>query len=195
MPAHYQQGIQNSVAFVFSCPGRHEQEAKRPAARVTGTNLSRLLTILAKRLDRTDLDRDSITIANAWDRVEYRELTGRSEATPAEVRTVENINRLQNELAHVTEFIVFCGDNARVAADELNAREWPGVVRPCFLFTRHLGLQGLLAIARDVDGKQIVPADDQIAKGPKDSKREIQNENTVKRLKVVARDLLAQLPK
>ncbi len=53
---------------------------------MTGTNLSRLLTILGKRLGRTDLDRDSITIANAWDRVEYQELTGRSEATPAEVR-------------------------------------------------------------------------------------------------------------
>ena len=108
MAVHYQKGLGNRVAFVFSCPGRYEQTAGCPAAKVTGVNLQKLLEILTEIFERNDLSREQITVTNAWSRIEYKELTGRSEATDEEIQMSENISRLQCELEHVEEFMVFC---------------------------------------------------------------------------------------
>lgn len=192
MAVHYEKGLKNSVAFVFSCPGRHEKAAEYPAAKVTGTNLEKLLQILSKMLDRDNLSRGNITIANAWECVEYEKLTNRSEATNMEIRTSSNIYRLGRELAHVAEFIVFCGAKAKVASEELVRTDLlPN--NPCFLFLEHLGTRGLLSISEDRDGNRIVSAEKQMAAGRKAAKHKIEYENTEKRLEVVAKSLIDQL--
>jgi hypothetical protein len=77
MKPHFARGSKNDVAFVFSCPGRHEQEAKHPAAGVTGRNLERLLPLLALHINMSSLVRAEITVTNAWDKVEYRKMRRR----------------------------------------------------------------------------------------------------------------------
>lgn len=192
MAVHYQAGNENKVVFVFSCPGRYEKEAEHPAAKATGTNLERLLLKLSHILNKKDLTRKNITITNAWDRVEYVKLTKRSEATDGEIRTSENIHRLVKELAHGTEFIVFCGAKAKIASEEIvQSNLLPN--KPHFLFLEHLGTRGLLSISEDIDGNQIISAKDQIAAGRKVAKRNIQSENTGKRIEVVANSLVCQL--
>lgn len=192
MSAHFQKGKKNNVAFVFSCPGRHEKAADCPAAKATGTNLRRLLAKLCEALNRNDLPRENITIANAWDRVEYKELTSRSEATDREIKENDNIYRLSIELSHVTEFIVFCGDKARIASEQLAQKN---IVNssPRFLFLEHLGTRGLNSISSDLYGREIISADKQIEQGRNSSKRKIQFENTDKRLDVVVKSILEQL--
>lgn len=192
MSIHNKPGKEYKVAFVFSCPGRYEKEAGHPAAKATGTNLQKLLLKLSQILVRNDLTRDNITITNAWDRVEYVKLTKRSEATDGEILTPENIRRLVKELAHVTEFIVFCGAKAKLASKEI-VRSNLLTNKPTFLFLEHLGTRGMLSILKDIDGNRIVSADDQILAGRKLSKRKIQSENTEKRIEVVANSLVGQL--
>lgn len=127
-------GKQNKVAIVFSCPGRHEENVGFPAAEITGKNLNNLLILLSKELKRDDLIRSNITITNAWPSIEYREKTRRSEATKQEVNDAKNIERLKLELDNVLEFVIFCGDRARVASESLQLKE-----RPKFIYVKHLG--------------------------------------------------------
>ena len=91
MTAHYQKGNENKVAFVFSCPGRHEEAEGYPAAQNTGTNHINLLLELSRIITREDLIREYITIANAWDRIEYDKKTNRSEATNKEILLPSNM--------------------------------------------------------------------------------------------------------
>ncbi len=188
MPPHIQIGARKSIAIVFSCPGRHEQIAERPAAKTTGRNLDILLSILSNVLGRSDLIRHNITITNAWPRVEYKALTGRSEATENEVITQHNIERLEQELLDVTEFVIFCGDRAKIASHKLLLEKCPKRI-----YVEHLGTRGLLSIKNDVYGQPIVAAGAQKLAGTKMSKRQIQNENTERRLEVVANEVVKQL--
>lgn len=194
MPAHYERGSSNSVAFVFSCPGRHEKRNAKPAAGVTGANLEKLLQKIGNRLKREDIKRGVITIANSWDQVEFDQLTGRSEASDEEVCSELNIKRLALEIGFVGEFIVFCGAKARLASDVLDARRLlPN--NPKFLFIDHLSIRGLNAIKQDLHGKIILSADKQLSAGRKDKKQSIQRENTDKRLDVLASRLVTQILK
>jgi hypothetical protein len=192
MAIHNEPGKENKVAFVFSCPGRYEKEAGHPAAKTTGVNLNKLLIKVSNLLARDDLTRKNITITNAWDRVEYKALTKRSEATDEEIQTQDNIGRLTRELAHVTELIVFCGTKAKLASESIAQSNYL-TNKPLFLFLEHLGTRGLLSITKDLNGNRIKSASDQILEGRKDSKRKIQFENTTKRIEVVANDLVKQL--
>ena len=192
MSIHHHAGKETKVAFVFSCPGRYEKEAGHPAAKATGTNLQKLLLKLTKSFARVDLTRENITITNAWSRVEYTDLTKRSEATDEEIRTPENIHRLVNELVHVTEFIVFCGVKAKIASEEMVKSDLL-LNKPQCIFLEHLGTRGLLSISKDMDGNRIISAKDQISAGRKAPKRNIQSENTEKRMEVIADSLVGQL--
>jgi hypothetical protein len=177
---HIQVGKEKRVAVVFSCPGRHEEEAGYPAAKGTGRNLNLLLSLLAEALGRSDLTRENVTITNVWPEVEYLGKTGRSEASVKEITAPANLQRLQQELDEVTDFVIFCGDRARKAARRLKLRHDPKLV-----FVGHLGLRGLSLINRDAGGERIVAA-------PK-GRRDVQCENTRRRLEVLVQQILRQL--
>lgn len=185
---HLQVGKLKRVAVVFSCPGRHEEVAGYPAAKMTGRNLDTLLSLLSIAIGRSDLTRENITITNAWPQVEYKAKTGRSEATTQEITAPENLQRIQHELEEITDFVIFCGEKAKIVSQYLKLKH-----HPKFAYIEHLGLRGLCLIRRDVSGEPIVAADIQISAGTKTDKQAIQNENTVKRLAVLARSLVSQL--
>ena len=180
----YQKGPKNSkVAFVFSCPGRHEEDAKRPAAKATGNNLAILLQILNEsNTFEFTLKREKVTIANAWDKVEYRSATQRSEATTEEVLQAENINRLANELAHVSEYIICCGEKAKIAVCAANSTKL--INENCkLIFINHIGNSGLNHINIDVTGQPILTVPTDISS--KDRKT-LGKANTRKRMAVIA---------
>jgi len=177
-PLHLQEGREQRVAVVFSCPGRHEEAAGHPAAGSTGRNLEILLTLLGQALNRSDLARVNVTITNAWPLVEYRGKTGRTEATVKEITAEGNTARLQQELAGITDFVIFCGARARSASGYLRLEH-----HPRFVFVKHLGLRGLSLIRRDVGGEPIVAA----------ARRDLQGKNNLKRLEVVAHSIVSQL--
>ena len=129
MPVHLEHGARNAIAFVFSCPGRKEQEKCRPAAGQTGKNLEEVLRVMGRYsyddtedLRCNDWTRENIRITNAWRCVEYKELTGRSQATIPEILGTENISRLANELGDIENVIVCCGDKAQMAVCCLYSR-------------------------------------------------------------------------
>ncbi|CUM95591.1 hypothetical protein [Turicibacter sanguinis] len=95
---HYKSGNKNEVTFVFSCPGRYEEEVGVPAAKVTGCNLDTLLSILNRKIgSNASFNRQDITITNATTNVEFKSKTGRTEATAQEVLDLANIQRLYHE--------------------------------------------------------------------------------------------------
>lgn len=188
MSCHLQVGKSKEVAFVFSCPGRYEEVAGEPAAKVTGKNLSILLGKLGIALNKSDLDRRNITITNAWSRVEYEKKTGRSEATTSEINSDANIARLRSELVGVTELVVCCGDKAKIAVDACCLSENVKVV-----FIKHLSTRGLNSIKIDISGVEILPAKSIKSQGDRRSKRRIQNDNTSKRLDVVCKSITDQI--
>ena len=165
---HHKKGIKKQVAFVFSCPGRHEENLKRPAAKMTGKNLEILMNILnEKHLLPYKITYEDITITNAWDRVEYEEKTGRSEADKEEVLGEDNLKRLACELSDIEDYVICCGDKAFMAVKDLGLT--------CRVIKiRHPGMRGLSGIKFDIMGNKILS-------GEKD--------NTVKRLEVVAKNI------
>lgn len=188
MSCHLQVGKSKEVAFVFSCPGRYEEVAGGPAAKVTGKNLSSLLGKLGNAINKSGLDRKDITITNAWARVEYEKKTGRSEATKSEIVSSANIARLRAELVGVTELVVCCGDKAKIAVDACCLPKNVKVV--CI---KHLSTRGLKSIKNDINGAKILPAETIKSQGDRRSKRRIQNDNTSKRLDVVCKSITEQI--
>ena len=192
MQPHFSKGACDSIAFVFPCPGEKEELAGHPAAGVTGRNLERLLPLLAHHLGQSALTRIEVTIANAWKDIEYRGLTGRSEATDAEIRLPRNMQRLAAQVQHVTELIVFCGDKAWIAAQELRVNHLLSE-RPKFAFSGHLGTLGLNRIICDIEGNLIRNAKEQRRAGSLTPLREIRSDNTLRQLNVVAASLAASI--
>ena len=192
MQPHFSKGTSDSIAFVFSCPGRLEEREGHPAAGTTGRNLELLASLLSYRLEGRVLTRADVTIANAWKAIEYEKLTNRSEATNAEIRHPDNMKRLAAEIQHVTKLIVFCGDKAEIAARELMANNLVAA-RPEFAFLKHLGTRGLSKIATDVSGVPILKAKAQMRAGQWVSLRRIQAENTRRRLEVLSATLTASV--
>jgi len=188
MPIHIQAGKEKRVAVVFSCPGRHEEVAGHPAARITGRNLETLLALLSKALNRSDLTRSNITITNVWPDIEYKAKTGRSEPTAKEVKSPKNIERLQQELDDISEFVIFCGEKARTVSQDLRLKH-----KPRFVYIQHPGLRGLSLIVTDVQGERIVAANVRVSAGSDLSKARIQSDNTQRRLAVLVRSILTQL--
>lgn len=113
------------TAFMASCPGRLEQQAGRPLAGASGRKLRAALTGLRARFGHDwfpSLVLEDYTLTNAWDRVEYPELTGRSEATPGEVLAEENVAAARARIVEAgATRIVALGDRARGVARRVGA--------------------------------------------------------------------------
>ena len=143
--------------------------------------------MLEEKLGRDDLKRDKITIANAWNNVEYKAKTGRREATDKKIKEEENVQRLQEQLGGITDIVLFCGKKAQLISSKLT------LTAKHILFIEHLGTLGLLSITKDVEGKPILSAKTQISSGCKTSKSSLQHENTRKRLEFIAHGLAESL--
>ncbi|MDK2821302.1 MAG: uracil-DNA glycosylase [Clostridia bacterium] len=176
---HYEKGINDEVAYVFSCPGRHEEKAGRPAAAVTGKNLDILIDILRSQGVKVPLRVDA-TVTNAWDKVEYMAATNRSEATEKEILDLKNLERLYKEIFHIKRYIISFGDKAYLAVSKLKLADSCKVIRTC-----HLSMRKLNSIKTDINNNPIVRANN----------KEEGRRNTVKRLEVIARDIILQLHK
>ncbi|WP_312522187.1 hypothetical protein [Anaerospora sp.] len=189
---HFQQGSENQVAFVFSCPGREEEKAGYPAAKMTGINLAKLFVVLNEmKMKDYHFTRERVTITNAWANVEYDAKTCRSEATNEEVLSPDNLNRLLAELAAVTELIVCCGQKARLAVQAL-AAENRLKAGTRVVYINHLGMKSINQITKDIHGEPIVA----VAKHPDRftlKPKEIGGANTHKRLEVVAAQIKKSL--
>lgn len=66
MSVHLEIGSENEMAAVFSCPGRHEEIEKKPAAQTTGNNLAIIFTILNRELDIDIFTRGRATITGYY---------------------------------------------------------------------------------------------------------------------------------
>ncbi|MEL0630816.1 hypothetical protein [Psychromonas aquatilis] len=188
MSCHISIGTESKIAFVFSCPGRNELEAGYPAAKATGTNLSLFLSKLSAELSYGALTRKKITITNAWDKVEYEELTKRSEATSDDIKGTLNIQRLSKELENISDLIVCCGDKALLAVNECALKTKPKVVT-----LKHLGNKGLNSIKFDLNGKEILSAKKARELGDKRSAKIIGKENTALRLQILSKNIANQI--
>ena len=121
-PAFRLGDAQLRTAFVLSAPGRAECKAQRPAAGQTGVSLTCALSAFHQAEPRIfpSLRLADYTLVNAWDTVEYKERTGRTEATRAEILGAANIIRLEQSLRHM-DAVVALGDRAQIAVD----KAWP----------------------------------------------------------------------
>ncbi len=119
---HHQPSPGATLGFVFICPGRHEAARGYPCAAGTGANLARALAQL--HADSPALFpsacRSKYVVTNAWDRVEYPALTGRSVPAVDEVLAPANLERLAAELAGLRR-VVACGAQAQAALRALQA--------------------------------------------------------------------------
>ncbi|MXW92373.1 MAG: hypothetical protein F4114_09050 [Rhodospirillaceae bacterium] len=121
-PAFRLGNAQLRTAFVLSAPGKAECKAQRPAAGQTGITLTSALSTFhgAEPGIFPSLCLDDYTLVNAWDKVEYKARTGRTEATNAEILGVANICRLAQCFQYM-DAIVALGDKAQLAVDTA----WP----------------------------------------------------------------------
>jgi hypothetical protein len=190
MSYHLQKGSENKIAIVFSCPGRYELEANIPAAKATGANLCILLEKLSVAINSNDLIRYKITITNAWDKVEYKKLTNKSEASDTDICSVNNLDRLQSEIDHIEDFIVCCGEKAKLAVQNCNFSSDKKLI-----FIGHLSTRGLNKIKKDIDDNIIMSAKAMKSYNDIRPLNKLQNENTSKRLDVVCKMIIDQLAK
>jgi hypothetical protein len=137
------------TGFVFICPGRFEAQRGYPCAAGTGANLARVLVEL-NRLDPhrfASVQRADYVVTNAWPRVEYPDLTGRSVPTVAEVLQPDNLERLARELAGL-QWVVACGVQAHEAVRALRA---DGRLRAAVACERHLSQRSINGIRGATD--------------------------------------------
>lgn len=188
---HLEVGHTTKVAFVLSCPGRHEAQASPPgpAKGKTGCNLDELVALLDRDQKRAFLRRGNARITNAWARVEYGGCggTGRAEPNDSEVLDPMNLKRLATELADIEEAIICSGRKATLAVCRLAAE---GCLRAevRVAIVPHLGNRGLNSImkSRDCDRVQRGPAGEARRRG-QERRRKI-------RLALVAERIRAQVP-
>lgn len=185
---HFERGRKSEVAIVLSCPGSREEENIRPASGTTGKNLDLLLLKLGPLVGIPNLARSDVTVTNAFTGVEYKARTGRSEASFAEVRENDNVNRLNAELADISDLVIFCGARATAVSKLVVLR--PGTKAACI---PHLGMQGINQIAGDVGGAPILSVAESKAAGDKRSAKEIGRDNTSKRIEVLVQLALQQI--
>lgn len=153
---HYKKGNKNEITLVFSCPGQEEKKAGQPAAGQTGKNLNNLLELLNNSLGYIgSFTRKDITITNSTTKVEYKALTGRTEAKPAEVLNEENIQRLYDEIKNTEKLIICFGDNAKLGVDKVV--ETYNDIGAESIYVKHIGMQGINStISTDIRGNKII---------------------------------------
>lgn len=190
---HYEKGLQNDIAFVFSCPGAKEKQENKPAAGQTGANLGRLFSILSLKYgQKTKWSRNDVTITNSWGKVEYKRLTGRTEASVNEVLTSGNLLRLEQEIKGIKKAIICCGDRAISAVTNLaNMKKLDPLVK--VIEIRHLGFQSLNQIKNDINNMPIYSVNKEKMMGNTKTRKLIGSDNTNKRLEVVAYKIMNDL--
>lgn len=178
---HFERGTNTRIAFVFACPGWLEQFHRRPAAGDTGQNLHRFLAILKEWAVPGTPTREELTITNAHDGVMYSEQDGDTLPSRKQITEPANLDRLRRELAHITGWVVFCGEEAHLAASLL---EGDSETPPGYSIAkiRHLGMQSVNQEETDIFS---LPINDKTIKRPWHRARA--------RLEVVAKNLLAQM--
>jgi hypothetical protein len=181
---HYEKGSESKIAVVLSCPGQEEEKAQKPAAGQTGDNLEDVLNILRNTYGLNDFERGKITITNAWSQVEYENKTKRRQADDKEILEENNLNQLAYEIKDITDFILCCGDKAKIAV--LNLQQQGKLNQNCGIIeVPHLGNLGINnTIKEDVNG-------DRIISGNGDSPRS--SSNRILRLEVVAKKIYEQI--
>lgn len=165
---HYKEGNKNEITLVFSCPGQEEEKQGEPAAGQTGKNLDMLLKLLNNSLNYIgSFTREDVTITNSTTKVEYKERTGRKEATEAEVLNEENIERLYTEIKNTEKLIICFGDNAKLGVNKI--LEKYDNIKAETIYVKHIGMQGINStISIDINGKEI------IAKNPGNTKKRLE---------------------
>lgn len=153
---YFQNGEKNKVALIFSCPGNKELKQNLPVSGMTGKNLDKLLVYLKEKKIFTEYkNKGEFRITNAWNQIESKSETKRTEATFKNIRdNKENLNRLYFDIFDITDCIICFGKKAEFAIKELEkeARKLPKVI-----FVRHLSLQSL-----NTSGKKIEDIGDEI---------------------------------
>jgi len=146
---HHQPSPGATLGFVFICPGRHEAVRGYPCAAGTGVNLARVLAELHARCPGLfdSACRSKYVVTNAWNRVEYPALTGRSVPTVDEVLAPVNLRRLAGELVGLRQ-VVACGAQAQAAVRALHAQ---GALPAAVAFERHLSQRAVNMIAGGTD--------------------------------------------
>jgi len=190
-PIHFRKGSENKVAAVFSCPGRIEERECCPAAGTTGRNLERLLAILRlNEKSKIKAVRKEITITNSWNKIEYLGKNGkRSEATTEEILDSANLERLAQEVANVEEYVLCFGDKAYLAICTLKAQG--KLNSECkIIYTRHLSSRSINQVTHDMKGQEILAAPIARQQGDTRSIKAIENDNSVRRLAVIAKEII-----
>ncbi|TSE23425.1 hypothetical protein Tsedi_02206 [Tepidimonas sediminis] len=146
---HHQPCPGAATGFVFICPGRFEAQRGYPCAAGTGANLARVLVELHRRDPRrfASPHRADYVVTNAWARVEYPALTGRSVPTVEEVLAPDNLARLAAELAGL-RWVVACGAQAHAAVRALRAA---GRLAAAIACERHLSQRSINGIRTGAD--------------------------------------------
>ncbi|MFA7445478.1 MAG: hypothetical protein WCY89_05985 [Flavobacteriaceae bacterium] len=173
--AYYSEGKTGRITFVFSCPGKEEQDNNKPVAGKTGCNLELLLKELKKRDFITEdfKDRYDFRITNSHNEVHYKALNNRTEPLNSKIKEEDNLQRLLKELKE-TEIIICFGEKSKYAVHQIkgNLNE-----KTKILYSRHLGLMSLNQIRDDIQGKPLESGN---------------KENTIKRIEVIAQNLTEQ---
>lgn len=140
---HYNRGKFNKIALVFSCPGKKEEEAKKPVAGCTGKYLDLFLKKFLEISDDLDknFNRYNYRITNSYDKVLYKSKDGRTEPNIKEICEERNIKRLFDEIKD-TDIVIAFGRKAQRALDEI-MKKYQDNVNIKVIKTRHLSLQFL----------------------------------------------------
>ncbi|MDM7456397.1 MAG: hypothetical protein P3W97_003865 [Tepidimonas sp.] len=141
LTVHHQPCPGAATGFVFICPGRFEAQRGYPCAAGTGANLARALIELHRRdpVRFSSPHRADYVVTNAWPRVEYPALTGRSVPTSEEVLDQDNLHRLAAELGGL-RWVVACGAQAHAAVRALRDAGWLAADIAC---ERHLSQRSI----------------------------------------------------
>ena len=175
LSAHYCKGC-IPVAFVFSVPGKKEQDANRPISGATGVNLSYALEVLNEQAPELfkSQDRYCYRITNAYSKPTYRSKDKITEQGFKEITAEDNVKRVICDLAEC-EIVVLCGRRAQMLASQI---EMAGnyLVIPMW----HTSSQALLGKYNNEAGVRALPS---------------ANHRARRRAQLWARDLLMQIPK
>ena len=109
----------NKTVIVLSAPGQAEKKARRPAAGQTGKTLQKAVEKLNKKCPDEFAYKmlDDYTIINASEKVEYKKKTGRTESSNNEIKSKENIKRIDSVLSKA-DTVMALGNKAKMAVSE-----------------------------------------------------------------------------
>lgn len=154
LKAHYCGG-KLPVAFVLSAPGSKENEDGMPVAGKTGANLEDCVRLLSKM--RPDwfpgTCRYDYRITNASSEVEFKAMTGRSEASLVKVR-----GRIGDVVAELEgcRLVILCGKRAQSLLGGVKS----GMSGVAFVRVCHPGVRGMTATYRGDRFRALMNASD-----------------------------------